>query len=32
MLPSQKSSDTDVVAAMFGDEHAGGTHQAGAGG
>jgi ribose transport system ATP-binding protein len=42
MLPSETSSDTDVVAAMFGDEHhAGpeqpgtqqpGTHQAGAGG
>jgi len=37
MLPSQTSSDTDVVAAMFGDEHHAnpqrpGTHQAGAGG
>ncbi len=29
MLPSQTSSDTDVVAAMFGDEHHGGTSQAG---
>ena len=32
MLPSQTSSDTDVVAAMFGDEHHGGTSQAGADG
>jgi ribose transport system ATP-binding protein len=37
MLPSETSSDTDVVAAMFGDEHHAspeqpGTHQAGAGG
>jgi ribose transport system ATP-binding protein len=32
MLPSETSSDTDVVAAMFGDEHHGGTQQAGAGG
>jgi ribose transport system ATP-binding protein len=32
MLPSQTSSDTDVVAAMFGDEHHGGTHQVGADG
>jgi ABC-type sugar transport system ATPase subunit len=32
MLPSETSSDTDVVAAMFGDEHPGGTHQAGADG
>jgi ABC-type sugar transport system ATPase subunit len=32
MLPSETSSDTDVVAAMFGDEHPGGTQQAGADG
>jgi ribose transport system ATP-binding protein len=32
MLPSQTSSDTDVVAAMFGDEHHGGTSQVGADG
>jgi ABC-type sugar transport system ATPase subunit len=32
MLPSETSSDTDVVAAMFGDEHHGGTQQAGADG
>jgi ABC-type sugar transport system ATPase subunit len=32
MLPSQTSSDTDVVAAMFGDEHPGGPQQAGADG
>ena len=32
MLPSETSSDTDVVAAMFGDEHPGGPQQAGAGG
>jgi ABC-type sugar transport system ATPase subunit len=29
MLPSQTSSDTDVVAAMFGDEHPGAARQAG---
>lgn len=32
MLPTETSSDTDVVAAMFGDEHHGGTRQAGADG
>jgi ribose transport system ATP-binding protein len=32
MLPSETSSDTDVVAAMFGDEHTGGSRQVGAGG
>jgi ribose transport system ATP-binding protein len=32
MLPSETSSDTDVVAAMFGDEHHGGPQQAGADG
>jgi ABC-type sugar transport system ATPase subunit len=32
MLPSETSSDTDVVAAMFGDEHHGGTQRAGADG
>jgi ribose transport system ATP-binding protein len=32
MLPSETSSDTDVVAAMFGDEHPGGPRQAGADG
>ena len=32
MLPSETSSDTDVVAAMFGDEHPGGTQRVGADG
>jgi hypothetical protein len=32
MLPSETSSDTDVVAAMFGDDHPGAAKRAGADG